>query len=1077
MRASRLLRLGALAALLFLLTAPASAVSPRADPRGSSPELAAAPSPAASPVDVPHGGAPGPAPPIRAFAALERQENESYAPGTITGYSESTLVLANDSLVPGDFSAQRFSWPYELATDPLDSKLFVADYMSSAVFVFNLSTRAFEAAVPVSARPANLLFDPANDILYVLSVASNNLTIVRGATDAVVATVPIGGQHGSFGFDQLMALDPASDRLYIARYASDSVAVLSTQSESVVENLTVQPDPDAIVYDPSSDRLFVAFWSFNSTENCSYVSVLNATSGALIRDVPVGYFPDALALDAHDGRVYVANLGSNNVTVINASNDQPVATVAVGVLPDAIAYDAADATVYVVNGNYESGYAGGNVSLIATVNDTVVATVSAGLVPANILVDAENGRVFVADTGGSALTVINGSNASAVSARWEVGPDPFGMAVADSAGDLFVACFGFGYGGTVVLVNGTSGSVSTPLDPADAPTYERYDSANGQVYVEDTVTGELYAYDASSGREVGAIDLGPNVDQILLDNVTDQLFVGRIDSPNLTVIDGANDTIRAEIPVGGTPAAMSVDLVTGDLYVAEPWEECVLAVNMSSDQIVANLTDYNLPIALAEEGSSGNVLVLDEGIFGYLGLYYYGFTGDIFAINGSSFAATGSVALGPNPTSMVYDPTDGTVAVFDSAEGRLWLLDAANLSTEEITSIGGYSADLLVDPSNGDLFDLNYAGTNVSLISGTTGQVLASAVVGAEPASLVYDPALGALFVPNFYSNNLTVINAQTFLTGSIPVGTEPFRVAVIGNTGRVWVTNYAGGTVTIVGGVRFLPVYAVGFTETGLPSMDSWKLSIGDNRTREGRVAYRTVYFANGSYPYILRGPNGYEVEGVPPAGSVSVDGSSVYFNFRFVSGATPTVIVGSHHLPWYAGEWCFVLAQLLTRCLTQGREGFADLSPGNYAYSITGVAGYDVIARVGPHEIPLTGVLSVHHHDRVVSLDFQNLYPLSILIEGLPAGTEVTVTVRQQVYELPEGISVVDLDNGTYRIHIDPVAGYRLTGTPVHGRIRGGGGFATLRFVPRGPSVTAETREPSGAAPAARVERASPG
>ena len=105
--------------------------------------------------------------------------------------------------------------------------------------------------------------------------------------------------------------------------------------------------------------------------------VLGAVTGAraqnVITTVAVGNSPTAIAADPATDQVYVANLGSANVTVINGATNATT-TVAAGTRPTAIAVNPVTNQIYVANSTSN------NVTVIDGATNATT-TVAAGAYP------------------------------------------------------------------------------------------------------------------------------------------------------------------------------------------------------------------------------------------------------------------------------------------------------------------------------------------------------------------------------------------------------------------------------------------------------------------------------------------------------------------------------------------------------------------------------------------------------------------------------------------------------------------------------------------------------------------------
>ena len=88
------------------------------------------------------------------------------------------------------------------------------------------------------------------------------------------------------------------------------------------------------------------------------------------------------------------------------------------------------------------------------------------------------------------------------------------------------------------------------------------------------------------------------------------------------------------------------------------------------------------------------------------------------------------------------------------------------------------------------------------MINPLANAVTATIPVGSDPFGVAVEQFTGKVYVANFSSNTVSVINPATnAVIATIPVGGEPVGVAVNQLTGKVYVTNTHSDTVSVIGG------------------------------------------------------------------------------------------------------------------------------------------------------------------------------------------------------------------------------------------------------------------------------------
>ncbi len=222
--------------------------------------------------------------------------------------------------------------------------------------------------------------------------------------------------------------------------------------------------PVAQAVDPSTGTLYIANKS-DGTLNVDGEGGTNASNAVQASKPFTGVSPDAVAVDASVGKVFVANAGSNTLTVFSTSTCNKTTTTGCG-SPTQIASGGhlGTPTSLATNGTtLYVGNANGTVAVYSAATNAWKATVTLPSlsVASALAVDTTNGFVYVADSSNGRIEYFNATNCNATTfsgcsttpSTVSVGNDPVGLAVAASAGDLYVANAGSGGGISVVSLS------------------------------------------------------------------------------------------------------------------------------------------------------------------------------------------------------------------------------------------------------------------------------------------------------------------------------------------------------------------------------------------------------------------------------------------------------------------------------------------------------------------------------------------------------------------------------------------------------------------------------------------------
>jgi hypothetical protein len=352
--------------------------------------------------------------------------------------------------------------------------------------------------------------------------------------------------------------------------------------------------------------------------------------------------------------------------------------------------------------------------------------------------------------------------------------------------------------------------------------------------------------------------------------------------------------------------------------------------------------------------------------------------------------ATGSVVLGYNPSTgtFVSSSSDGLL-IYMGEEVSLHLATSkhSTLYKLEFTEVGNltkgvylpYSGQMFTGAKFGGNYSAGLAGilfnassTTVSFHDKQSANVTFGTTLAPTVSALWNNKTGFAITISSVTSTGHSVDPTACLIVSSgisIPLtvkgnscsGTLNSSVASKTIAGYVYSASYAGGYVQIdVPPARF----AVVFNQSGNPKADAWEVSLGG--ILETTTNHHTLAFnePNGTYPYVISGPSGYRISGLPAAGNITVEGTNITANgvtlapFHFVKGKTGAIVFRVSGL--LAGtSWCVVVGWKM--CYTGTTIAVENLTPGFYPYTISPVSGYAANATLSGQSVGLSGWLDI--------------------------------------------------------------------------------------------------------------------
>jgi len=215
--------------------------------------------------------------------------------------------------------------------------------------------------------------------------------------------------------------------------------------------------------------------------------------------------------------------------------------------------------------------------------------------------------------------------------------------------------------------------------------------------------------------------------------------------------------------------------------------------------------------------------------------------------------------------------------------------------------------------------------------------------------------------------------------------------------------------------------LYAVTFSESGLPTGTDWAVTVGST-TVSSVTPTVILYLANGSYSYDLNAVPGYRAN--VSSGTITVTGAPVTVKVRF-SVTKYTFTVAETGLA-SGTKWCVNLTPGPSECSTGSTVKFHEPN-GTYSYLIAVVPGYRITAGAYIGEVTVDGMNppTVRVHWSPVD------YDVKFIESGLAHDAEWSVTIGSRT-KSSDGSSIsFDLANGSYPFSI-VASGYSSTSSP---------------------------------------------
>jgi gliding motility-associated-like protein len=655
----------------------------------------------------------------------------------------------------------------------------------------------------------------------------------------------------------------SSEFVYIANALSNTVSVLSTATNTALATIPVEKYPWGVFVSPDGSSVYV------TNANSNSISVISTKTNTVVATIPVGNFPTGLSVSPDGSRLYVANEGSNNVSVINTLTNSVISTVAVGLGPLDISITPDGNYAYVTNGQSST------VSVINITTATVAATIPVGFEPLNALVSADGKLVYISSDGTKYISIISTATNTVI--------------------------------GSILIGSYSEGLVLSP----DGKLLYTTNATTNNVYVISTATNMVI-----STISVGLSGFGPEGISLTADG---SLLYAATRGDFIAVINTKTNSVLSNVTVGSYPVSFGSFITkgTGCNGIPVTFTITVNPAVTATATITSGTVTGNISACAGSASASPSIqqfTVSGSNLSGDIkATAPTGFEASLNANSGFGTTVTLIQSTGMLSNSVIY-VRSAAAAQAGSISGNL-VLSSTGAAVKNVAVTGTINALPVVNIvsnqtySNGTVTTgVRFSGTanaltwnndtpGIGLSTSGSGDIKPFTAVNNSnspvTATITVTPlSPGLEYVVNQNSNSVSVININTnAVIATVPVGVQPYGVALSSDGTIAYVTNLGSGTVSVINSISLTVVanITVGPNPHGITiSPDGSRVYVanaGDNSVSVISTASNTV---------IANIPAGVG----PQCIAISPDGSLIYVpsylsnNVVVISTATNAIV-----------------------------------------------------------------------------------------------------------------------------------------------------------------------------------------
>jgi YVTN family beta-propeller protein len=299
---------------------------------------------------------------------------------------------------------------------------------------------------------------------------------------------------------------------------------------------------------------------------------------------------------------YITNSGDNTVSVIDTASNTVIATIPVGRNPFGVAVTPDGAKIYITNrGSFQEF--SDTVSVIEAASNTVTTIIPIGRSPSGVAVSPEGSRVYVANSGGppdflGTVSVID-TTSDTVIASILVSGNPIGVAVTPDGNRLYVGNF---FPGLSVIDTGTLMEIGTIPIGGFTTSGLAITPDGTKIYVaavRPKQSPTLSVIETANNTLVGVTQLNGSPGGLATTPDGSKVYVADGFSYDVSVIDTISNTVTTGIPVGvgSYPVGVAVTPDGQHLYVANSGTATVSVIDTASNTVIATIPVGAAPMA------------------------------------------------------------------------------------------------------------------------------------------------------------------------------------------------------------------------------------------------------------------------------------------------------------------------------------------------------------------------------------------------------------------------------------------------------------------------------------------------
>ncbi|MFZ0344425.1 MAG: tetratricopeptide repeat protein [Nitrososphaeraceae archaeon] len=308
-------------------------------------------------------------------------------------------------------------------------------------------------------------------------------------------------------------------------------------------------------------------------------------------------------------------------------------------------------------------------------------------------------------------------------------------------------------------------------------------------------TGSISVIDAANHSLLKTIT-GPfrSIDSIAFDSKSNKIYITDPFRHTVSVINGSNNKIVKNIPVGAAPRDMFID-TNGMIYVANLRSNAVSVINSTLDEVVKII---HLPEA---SGVLSSVSADPKTKMVYVGLTRDGRSGLIQMINSTNPRWSDYIQVGPTLSDVVFNSNTSKIYLAKTQDGSISVVDSTNNQTIKVIPLEGeLPFKMVVNPKTNMIYVVNNDSNTISVIDGKENNLLKNEKLPFNVLDIAVNPKLNKIYAIGENNKNLSIIDGiNNEVVKNETLSFFPSAIEVNPETNRLYIANYNNWSLTSI--------------------------------------------------------------------------------------------------------------------------------------------------------------------------------------------------------------------------------------------------------------------------------------